>query len=400
MQPELNILAFLRNFPPPNDGGAFVYNYQLFEELQRSGCKVTILSHSESKAQEADGIKVIPIRSIKTGRFVYQHSFKKLFDLIATILEMRKHLSYTRYDFIFSDAGYLQNLTVFIANLLTNIPVVGINMGEEINKIQQTTRLRSWLERWLLRTHCMNICISNYTQDLLTACGANQPSIIIFPLIEEKPTRDKPADRQFLVDTYNLNRDNLIVGFLGRHVPRKGLLTLIEAIERLLYEKEQIVLLIAGQGSETDRIKERIARSDYCNQFKLVIVSSGELKDRFFNGIDVFAMPNYEEPITGDTEGFGIVFIEAAQFGTPVIGGNAGGVVEAINNQYNGYLVDGRNADSIAEAIRLYCQNPSLRELHGQNGKEWAKQFMKVDPLAPLLEALRDKRIPKRGEKK
>jgi phosphatidylinositol alpha-1,6-mannosyltransferase len=246
----------------------------------------------------------------------------------------------------------------------------------------------------------MNISISRYSRDLLVACGANQPSIIIYPLLEKKSTRDKVADRQFLVDTYNLNTDSLIVGFLGRHVPRKGLFNLIDAVEMLLQEKKQIILLIAGQGDETDRIKDRIARSDHGSQFKMVGVLLGGPKDRFFNGIDVFAMPNYEEPITGDTEGFGIVFIEAAQYGTPVIGGNAGGVVEAICHEYNGYLVDGKSVDSIAGAIRLYYQNPSLRGLHGQNGKEWAKQFMEVDPLSPLLEALRDKRIPKSGEKK
>jgi phosphatidyl-myo-inositol dimannoside synthase len=400
MPPELKIIAYLRNFPPPNDGGAFHYNYHLFKELHRLGCKVTILSHTESIKQPADGIKVIPIKSIKTKRFVYRYSIVKLVDLVSTVIVMRKHLSNTRYDFIFSDAGYLQNLTVFISNLRTKIPVVGINFGEEIKKIQKTNRSRSRLQKSLLKSHFLNVCISRYSRDLIVGCGVNQPSIIIYPFLKKMSPRDKTADRQFLVDTYNLNKDSLIVGFLGRHVPRKGLLNLIDAVEKLLQENKQIILLIAGQGSETDCIKERIAQSDQGNQFKMVGVLTGEPKDRFYNGIDVFAMPNYEEPITGDTEGFGIVFIEAAQYGTPVIGGNAGGVVEAINNQYNGYLVDGQSADSIAEAIRLYYQNPSLRELHGQNGKEWAKQFMKVDPLYPLLEMLREKRIPKSGEKK
>jgi phosphatidylinositol alpha-1,6-mannosyltransferase len=393
MPSELRILSFIRHYPPPYDGGEYYYNYHLFKELQRLGCKITILSHSGSAAQPDDGIKIIPIQSIKTGRFVYSRPISKLGDLISNILVMRKHLSGGDYDFVFSGAGYMGNLTVFIANLMTRIPVVGINLAEEIKVIQQTTKIRAWLQRQLLKSHFINIGISRYTRDLLVACGVMKPSVIIYPFIEKKTARDKTDDRQFLVDTYNLNKDSLIVGFLGRHVPRKGLLNLIESLEKLLQEKKQIILLIAGQGTETNHIKERIASSEYCDHFKFVDVPSGEFKNCFFNGIDVFAMPNYEDPVTGDTEGFGIVFIESAQYGTPVIGGNVGGVVEAVHHQYNGYLVDGQSIGAIAEAVCHYYQNPTLRKLHGQNGMEWAKQFIKSDSLSLLLAALRDKNI-------
>ncbi len=385
MTREIKILAFIRHFPPPNDGGEYYYNYHLFKKLRQLGCEITILSHLKASTQLIEGIEIIPLGTIKTGRFVYTNKIARIKDFIVNVWTIRQYLSKGKYDFVFSGAGYKGNLTVFLANITKRVPVVGINLAEEIMVLQQTTKIRAWLQRVLLKSHTINIGISEYTRNLLLRCGIEKSIVTIYPFIENKPSRDKTTDRQFLIDTFGLDKNRMIVGFLGRHIPRKGLLNLIGAVEKLLHEDKKITLLIAGLGTDTNRIKQRIRQSSFLSQIKMVGVLKGEEKDYFFNGIDVFAMPNYEDPISGDTEGFGIVFIEAAQYSTPVIGGNSGGVKEAISHDFNGFLVNGQDKNSIADAILRYYQNPSLRKIHGHNGKEWAKNFIKADPLSQLL---------------
>jgi phosphatidylinositol alpha-1,6-mannosyltransferase len=61
-------------------------------------------------------------------------------------------------------------------------------------------------------------------------------------------------------------------------------------------------------------------------------------------------MPNREMP-DGDTEGFGLVFLEANACGKQDVGGNAGGAVEAVRDGENGLLVDGWSVDSIEKAV-------------------------------------------------
>ena len=60
---------------------------------------------------------------------------------------------------------------------------------------------------------------------------------------------------------------------------------------------------------------------------------------RWYNACDIFAMPNRE--LNGDTEGFGMVFLEAAACGKPVIGGTAGGTGAAILEGHTGWRIDG-----------------------------------------------------------
>ena len=71
-------------------------------------------------------------------------------------------------------------------------------------------------------------------------------------------------------------------------------------------------------------------------------------------------MPNREMP-DGDTEGFGLVFLEANACGRAVIGGCAGGVVEAVRNGENGLLVDGRQVDEAARVTVTLLTDDTLR---------------------------------------
>lgn len=390
MHPQNNhILVFTPHFPPPFDGGAYQYNYHLYNDLSKSGFMITILTHYGSSRQNNSSLNVYPIKSIKTGRHEYPNLIFKGIDVFQNIIILRKFLKGNNFDYIFHDGGYLQSLTVYIANIWKNIPTIGVNFGEEINKIQKTTRIRAWIQRYLLQRNTFNICISKYTSGLVRDCNAKQPSLLIYPSIEKKEPRNKIEDREFLVKTYRLDPDTLIVGFLGRHIKRKGILNLIQAVENLISGNKKIGLLIAGHGAETAQIKQRISKPDLIGKIILTSIGSGEAKDSFFNGIDIFAMPNYEL-VDGDNEGFGIVFIEAAQYGTPVIGGDSGGVAEAISDKVNGLLVDGSDVESIANAIQFYYDDSQQLIQHRQNGKEWATNFINSNSLASLVTTLRN----------
>jgi phosphatidyl-myo-inositol dimannoside synthase len=76
---------------------------------------------------------------------------------------------------------------------------------------------------------------------------------------------------------------------------------------------------------------------------------------------DLFVMPHRELP-SGDTEGFGVVFLEANACGVPVIAGRTGGARDAVEDQVNGLTVDGEDVDAITQAILRILDDPALRE--------------------------------------
>jgi len=89
-------------------------------------------------------------------------------------------------------------------------------------------------------------------------------------------------------------------------------------------------------------------------------VSDATLVDHYCLG-DVFVMPNRRLP-DGDTEGFGLVFLEANACGLPVIAGRDGGSTDAVRHGENGLVVDGTSVAEIAAAMRLLREDAVLRE--------------------------------------
>jgi phosphatidylinositol alpha-1,6-mannosyltransferase len=99
-------------------------------------------------------------------------------------------------------------------------------------------------------------------------------------------------------------------------------------------------------------------------------VSEDELP-AYYQLCDIFAMPNREMP-DGDTEGFGLVFLEANACGKPVIGGRAGGAVEAVRDGENGLLVDGWSVHEVADALLRLLTDRECYERIAARGLEIA----------------------------
>ena len=73
-------------------------------------------------------------------------------------------------------------------------------------------------------------------------------------------------------------------------------------------------------------------------------------------------------------EGFGIAYVEAAQYGIPSIGGKDGGAADAINHEKTGLICDGNSLDDIYSSINSLLENKKYLEV-GKNAKEFANKF-------------------------
>jgi phosphatidyl-myo-inositol dimannoside synthase len=92
----------------------------------------------------------------------------------------------------------------------------------------------------------------------------------------------------------------------------------------------------------------------------------------WYAAADVFVMPNRSDGV--DFEGFGIVFLEAAAAGLPVIGGRSGGVPEAVEDGVTGRLVDGTNVAELEAIMAALATSSGLRREYGGAGRERATQ--------------------------
>ena len=151
---------------------------------------------------------------------------------------------------------------------------------------------------------------------------------------------------------------------LGRLVFRKGFDLANDAFCQATKADPSVQLVIAGSGPELKRLESQAAASGCVERIKL-LGSVSEDEKRWLLARSLFLMmPN--RPLVDDLEGFGIVFIEAAWYSKPAIGGNNGGVPDAIAHKETGFCVESPDVAVIADAMRRLLKDDDLRRRMGR----------------------------------
>jgi glycosyltransferase involved in cell wall biosynthesis len=161
--------------------------------------------------------------------------------------------------------------------------------------------------------------------------------------------------------------DAIVIGFLGRVVPRKGVSELLESWVIIRERYPNTYLLIVGpfEGAQPiDQSDVDLIDTDPR------IVFPGRVYDtaKYYSVMDVFTLPAH-------WEGFGNVLVEAAAMGLPIVTTNGTGTRDAVSDGYNARIVPIKDSDALTEALSFYLEAPDIRAEHGNNGKIWAAQF-------------------------
>ena len=158
--------------------------------------------------------------------------------------------------------------------------------------------------------------------------------------------------------------------FVGRHIERKGITYLIEAAKHLPADKFEI--RIVGVGDLTEQLKAQAAalchpeRSETeSKDLPADIIFTGKLSPEAlaneYKTANVFVLPAIVDH-KGDTEGLGVVLIEAMELGLPIVASNVGGIPDVVVDGESGILVQEKDPVALANAFKLLADNPALTE--------------------------------------
>jgi len=142
--------------------------------------------------------------------------------------------------------------------------------------------------------------------------------------------------------------------FVGRHIERKGIEYLLKAAQTLDSGKFQV--RIAGQGDLTEKLKSQAPE-----QVVFLGKLSKEDLEKEYQNASCFILPAIVDS-KGDTEGLGVVLIEAAQYGLPIIASDVGGIPDVVIDRKTGLLIPEKNAEAIVKAIEELAEKEELRE--------------------------------------
>lgn len=263
--------------------------------------------------------------------------------------------------------------------------------GEEITT-ELGYRFYGQQRRRYLRKADAVVAVSRFTQKALTRqMGVDPRKIHLFHNGVDIERFQPGAPRADLIERHGLAGKKVILS-VGRIVPRKGFDAVIRALPSVIARVPDAHYLIVGSGHFRVTLEALVAELGLADHVTFAgLVADEDLAD-YYRLCDLFVMPNREMP-DGDTEGFGLVFLEANACGKPVIGGIAGGAVEAVRNGENGLLVDGWSVVDIADAIARLLTDGDLHSRIAARGLEIAlasSSRAKAEQFQALCQSLQD----------
>ena len=178
-----------------------------------------------------------------------------------------------------------------------------------------------------------------------------------------------------------------VVLSVSRLVPRKGQDVLIRALPRVRAAVPGATLLIVGAGRHERRLR-RLARGTRGLPPGAVVFAGGLPHTALppcYAAADVFAMPCRDRLLGLESEGLGIVFLEAAAAGLPVLAGRSGGAPATVRDGETGHVVDGRDVRAVADRLVELLTAPGAM---GEKGRAWAADEWSWDASARRLRAL------------
>lgn len=183
----------------------------------------------------------------------------------------------------------------------------------------------------------------------------------------EIPTEVKSATIKELKAKFSIE-GKFVVGLIGRISEFKGQHLLLEAIDKLRSEAITINAVIVGEAFDTKYLKKLkvfVKEKNLTNQVKFL--------DFYSKPYELMSCFN-ALVLTTKIETFGLVLVEAMHCGIPVIGSNAGGVPEIIEDGVTGLLFESLNSQSLGAALKRIFTDEKLRNRIARMGKEKARK--------------------------
>ena len=168
-----------------------------------------------------------------------------------------------------------------------------------------------------------------------------------------------------------LRPDQPVVVCTARMVARKGQDRLVRAWPGVVHDVPDAVLLLVGDGPHRGRVERLAAAGPVPGAVRFVGSVAWADVPAYVDAGDVFAMPCRTRLAGLEPEALGIVCLEAAAGGLPVVVGDSGGAPETVRPDETGYVVDPDDTAGLAARLVQLLARPDEARAMGSRGREW-----------------------------
>jgi glycosyltransferase involved in cell wall biosynthesis len=148
--------------------------------------------------------------------------------------------------------------------------------------------------------------------------------------------------------------------FVGRLVKKKGAQHLLQAMPSVFESFPRAVLVMIGEGAMRPELEQMARQLGIASSVRFLGRISNADLPKYYTAADLFIGPSVVDD-AGDTEGLGIVFLEAAASEVAIIGTSVGGISDVLIDGVTGIQIEPANPEQLARAIKRVLQDSELR---------------------------------------
>ena len=236
--------------------------------------------------------------------------------------------------------------------------IVSTFYGADLALARKSSALIALLRKIVSRSDAVT-AISRHTGQTLTDLSGVEPAIIPYGIDMAPKSADAPDRTTELFEALTV----------GRLIERKGQAVLVKAMAQIAARRDDVHLTIVGEGQERPRLESLIDRLGLGHCVRLAGRVSDEELEQAYARCDLFVLPAIVDS-AGDTEGLGMVLLEAMRYEKPVIASDIGGITDIVTDAETGLLVPPSDVDALANAIERLLDDRDLAERLGRQGRQ------------------------------
>jgi len=272
-----------------------------------------------------------------------------------------------RFAAVLAGRALPEGLIAWCVGKLSGSRVVIYAHGEELTGWGRGQKFKAMC--FALRQADCVLANSDFTRDtLVSLIGVHRRRIAMaYPVVDAERFLPGLAHDDLRARIGLTSKEKLILS-VGRLQRRKSFDQVIRALPGLLARGIDVHHAIVGKGEDWDYLEQLAVSLGVRDRLHLLGHVEADDLPRWYNACDLFAMPNRD--IDGDTEGFGIVYLEANACAKPAIAGLTGGTGSAVEHGVNGWRVDGTQVEAVEDGLARLLQDDGLARRLGQVGRE------------------------------
>jgi len=385
----VKVLFIVTSFPRAEDDIITPWMVENIQRLREKGVEVTVYTCSSRGLgdQVVHGVQVRRFRYCLRRWELLSHDEtipeqirkNKLFILLVLpyilfgVLGLRRVLRLDRFDLIHVHWPFPLGVFGWFARRWSGLPLVTQFYGVELRWVRAKMKLFIPFLRSVIRGSDMVSAISSHTAaEIEAVCPGTHVELIPYGSPVPPPRECPPPEG-------GPGRVRRVL-FVGRLVERKGVEFLVRALKELA-SPFPVRLDIVGSGPESGALAALVEELGLKDRVFLAGRVSNEDLLGYYAACDCFVLPAIVDH-KGDTEGLGVVLIEALCYRKPVVASALGGIVDIIKDEHTGLLVPEKDPKALAAALHRVLTDEALAARLGADGYAFAQEYFDPGRIA------------------